>query len=116
MNHCRHGQCEGPHRDSQRCVQCCASCLRPRSEEHTSELQSQSNLVCRLLLEKKKCARSEEHTSELQSQSNLVCRLLLEKKKQNMMRPPTCRRQTTSCRGDSGRASKHQLPRSVATS
>src|SRR5688572_31317776 len=28
--------------------------LRNRSEEHTSELQSQSNLVCRLLLEKKK--------------------------------------------------------------
>src|SRR2546427_5951032 len=28
--------------------------LKPRSEEHTSELQSQSNLVCRLLLEKKK--------------------------------------------------------------
>src|SRR2546430_8870339 len=27
---------------------------RERSEEHTSELQSQSNLVCRLLLEKKK--------------------------------------------------------------
>src|SRR5688572_32538879 len=27
------------------------------------------------------CFRSEEHTSELQSQSNLVCRLLLEKKK-----------------------------------
>src|SRR2546430_9355281 len=31
-----------------------------RSEEHTSELQSQSNLVCRLLLEKKK--RGEGHT------------------------------------------------------
>src|SRR2546430_11612326 len=30
----------------------------------------------------KESARSEEHTSELQSQSNLVCRLLLEKKKQ----------------------------------
>src|SRR2546427_7565444 len=29
--------------------------------------------------------RSEEHTSELQSQSNLVCRLLLEKKKNNKM-------------------------------
>src|SRR5688572_32654114 len=29
----------------------------PRSEEHTSELQSQSNLVCRLLLEKKKKKR-----------------------------------------------------------
>src|SRR2546430_12165039 len=28
--------------------------LKARSEEHTSELQSQSNLVCRLLLEKKK--------------------------------------------------------------
>src|SRR2546430_7131266 len=28
--------------------------VEPRSEEHTSELQSQSNLVCRLLLEKKK--------------------------------------------------------------
>src|SRR2546430_7228780 len=30
--------------------------LLERSEEHTSELQSQSNLVCRLLLEKKKKA------------------------------------------------------------
>src|SRR5256886_13422719 len=30
----------------------------PRSEEHTSELQSQSNLVCRLLLEKKKKLRN----------------------------------------------------------
>src|SRR2546430_2809210 len=29
-----------------------------RSEEHTSELQSQSNLVCRLLLEKKKTVKS----------------------------------------------------------
>src|SRR2546430_5603814 len=29
-------------------------CEQDRSEEHTSELQSQSNLVCRLLLEKKK--------------------------------------------------------------
>src|SRR2546430_5856453 len=31
---------------------------RERSEEHTSELQSQSNLVCRLLLEKKKKLRA----------------------------------------------------------
>src|SRR2546427_3214365 len=31
---------------------------RVRSEEHTSELQSQSNLVCRLLLEKKKQAEA----------------------------------------------------------
>src|SRR2546430_13294617 len=33
-----------------------------RSEEHTSELQSQSNLVCRLLLEKKKNHRQLRHT------------------------------------------------------
>src|SRR2546430_11811089 len=33
--------------------------------------------------------RSEEHTSELQSQSNLVCRLLLEKKKNHHEAPPT---------------------------
>src|SRR5256886_8749700 len=32
--------------------------FRGRSEEHTSELQSQSNLVCRLLLEKKKTPRT----------------------------------------------------------
>src|SRR2546426_5891773 len=42
-----------------------------RSEEHTSELQSPCNLVCRLLLEKKK------HTSELLSPYKLVSRLLL---------------------------------------
>src|SRR2546427_5485303 len=33
---------------------------KQRSEEHTSELQSQSNLVCRLLLEKKKKNESED--------------------------------------------------------
>src|SRR2546430_13393733 len=44
--------------------------LRVRSEEHTSELQSQSNLVCRLLLEKKKRTRdhypqsANKHTTE----------------------------------------------------
>src|SRR2546430_3976089 len=35
-------------------VGCAVHTTLPRSEEHTSELQSQSNLVCRLLLEKKK--------------------------------------------------------------
>src|SRR2546427_3795776 len=34
-----------------------------RSEEHTSELQSQSNLVCRLLLEKKKTTRTAPRTN-----------------------------------------------------
>src|SRR5205085_9172966 len=37
----------------------------------------------RLSIGNKLLKRSEEHTSELQSQSNLVCRLLLEKKKKN---------------------------------
>src|SRR2546430_8732559 len=35
--------------------------------------------------------RSEEHTSELQSQSNLVCRLLLEKKNKTQSRTHSCR-------------------------
>src|SRR2546427_5548198 len=34
--------------------------VQSRSEEHTSELQSQSNLVCRLLLEKKKIAPTQK--------------------------------------------------------
>src|SRR5256886_11868729 len=37
--------------------------LHRRSEEHTSELQSQSNLVCRLLLEKKKTKSIHIHIS-----------------------------------------------------
>src|SRR5256885_9928100 len=36
-------------------------CCRRRSEEHTSELQSPCNLVCRLLLEKKKKALLSPH-------------------------------------------------------
>src|SRR2546430_5097757 len=45
-----------PHRDRKP--------LRSRSEEHTSELQSQSNLVCRLLLEKKKKINSDKDVSK----------------------------------------------------
>src|SRR2546430_8888692 len=36
----------------------------PRSEEHTSELQSQSNLVCRLLLAKKKIVHGRRRADE----------------------------------------------------
>src|SRR5690242_21460778 len=39
---------------SRKLTVCYGGCLRERSEEHTSELQSHVNLVCRLLLEKKK--------------------------------------------------------------
>src|SRR5688572_32665546 len=35
-------------------VPCASTLIKFRSEDHTSELQSQSNLVCRLLIEKKK--------------------------------------------------------------
>src|SRR5436309_13949455 len=40
-----------------------------------------TDLRARREIELVSCARSEEHTSELQSRENLVCRLLLEKKK-----------------------------------
>src|SRR5690606_42025713 len=40
-----------------------AEAQRQRSEEHTSELQSRENLVCRLLLEKKKNRTTPESTS-----------------------------------------------------
>src|SRR2546427_2287873 len=39
--------------------------LEVRSEEHTSELQSQSNLVCRLLLEKKKKTTRKRHREQM---------------------------------------------------
>src|SRR2546427_3749205 len=42
---------------------------RSRSEEHTSELQSQSNLVCRLLLEKKK---KTDHVHKVHHQLSFV--------------------------------------------
>src|SRR5688572_31560180 len=44
------------------CLLCSLDRLPHRSEEHTSELQSQSNLVCRLLLEKKKTNMKLYHT------------------------------------------------------
>src|SRR2546430_9277197 len=51
-----------------------ASALNTRSSSVTSRMIGDLLVTCQ-------AARSEEHTSELQSQSNLVCRLLLEKKK-----------------------------------
>src|SRR5260363_143056 len=46
-------------RDTPNISQSCRSDNRPRSEEHTSELQSPDHLVCRLLLEKKKTLPNE---------------------------------------------------------
>src|SRR3972149_2060913 len=53
----------------------------------------------------KRSCRSEEHTSELQSQSNLVCRLLLEKKKgssSDCLRAGRPRRAWRECRARPG--------------
>src|SRR2546430_11692017 len=46
-----------------------------RSEEHTSELQSQSNLVCRLLLEKKKKTKTDK--IDIYTHSNKCISLLI---------------------------------------
>src|SRR2546430_12144058 len=54
---------------------CCTRRARSRSA-----MRSYGMFPCRAL-DSRLSLRSEEHTSELQSQSNLVCRLLLEKKK-----------------------------------
>src|SRR5689334_24562484 len=45
-------------------------------------------LAAEAVLARQQAARSEEHTSELQSQFHLVCRLLLEKKKKNNTSAP----------------------------
>src|SRR5260370_13710841 len=68
-----------------------ANAPRKRSEEHTSELQSHLNLVCRLLLEKKK------NTAVHQAHTNLARRGELEGKNHDMCRrhanqPPSDRR------------------------
>src|SRR5688572_32070397 len=47
----------------------------------SEHLRTRTNLPRRQVRTRDAFRRSEEHTSELQSQSNLVCRLLLEKKK-----------------------------------
>src|SRR2546427_5237194 len=53
-----------------------------QAEELLQELGSFGLQSIDIVRHKDSFTRSEEHTSELQSQSNLVCRLLLEKKKQ----------------------------------
>src|SRR5438034_7083741 len=59
-------------------------CRRPRSRERISSTegpQGYAEARCRTSRARSATGRSEEHTSELQSHSDLVCRLLLEKKK-----------------------------------
>src|SRR5688572_31403363 len=56
-----------------------------RSEEHTSELQSQSNLVCRLLLEKKKKKNKKKQNKTTKKKTRLTKQIKI-KKKNNMKR------------------------------
>src|SRR5437773_8221435 len=57
-----------------RCSACClTSAARSRSEEHTSELQSHHDLVCRLLLEKKKQTTNGVCVSLNGGHAHLVC-------------------------------------------
>src|SRR2546430_13464639 len=55
----------------------------PRRPRGQIRCQQKGDWCCADARERHELFRSEEHTSELQSQSNLVCRLLLEKKKKN---------------------------------
>src|SRR5205085_8926645 len=57
--------------------------LRRGSPASSRARRSRASASARRVRVRHLCCRSEEHTSELQSQSNLVCRLLLEKKKQS---------------------------------
>src|SRR5689334_23790750 len=50
---------------------------------NVARLEIASDVIALLIDEAREAPRSEEHTSELQSQFHLVCRLLLEKKKKN---------------------------------
>src|SRR5437870_10845624 len=53
--------------------------------DHPGEAASTARAPLR---RRRSAPRSEEHTSELQSRGHLVCRLLLEKKKKNSSQPP----------------------------
>src|SRR2546430_6027155 len=64
-----------------------SSLAQARGRSATRRTRSLLRLILQgCLPERPVFLRSEEHTSELQSQSNLVCRLLLEKKKNSYLR------------------------------
>src|SRR5687768_18229864 len=62
------------HAEASQLSRCAGEARRhPRSEEHTSELQSRLHLVCRLLLEKKKKKKIQKYTKEkIQYQKDTV--------------------------------------------
>src|SRR2546430_10196717 len=74
--------------DVQRCLHLVGHQLV--AEQHQSGVEQRLDRLAHPLALLSAGERSEEHTSELQSQSNLVCRLLLEKKKDNSRRVVVC--------------------------
>src|SRR2546427_8568704 len=68
--------------------------LRPEAAERAPQRRAVPGFVIEGLVVNLQQERSEEHTSELQSQSNLVCRLLLEKKKKKTKQHNTHKRQS----------------------
>src|SRR5256885_11757310 len=72
-----------------------AAKLNPRASQRLFTRHAIAHQILRERLDVE--ARSEEHTSELQSPCNLVCRLLLEKKKTKKNYYHNCDLHTTSC-------------------
>src|SRR2546430_9107035 len=72
------------------------SVLYKRSEEHTSELQSQSNLVCRLLLEKKK---NTHNMLNAVTSSYYICRTTIDTT--SPIGPSSMLNSRAACAGDS---------------
>src|SRR2546427_9555464 len=70
-----------------------ATGIPPRSSQRSREMPD-AEPPDRMVRSGYRRDRSEEHTSELQSQSNLVCRLLLEKKKKTTIRRAISQKQT----------------------
>src|SRR2546427_7320606 len=62
--------------------------LRPQKTRGRQRKYTPKDIETLLQIKRMRYERSEEHTSELQSQSNLVCRLLLEKKKKKTKTQP----------------------------
>src|SRR5688572_31191540 len=74
-------------RSDSRVPACRQGCARPVRDPHPQAVDA----------DRRSHRRSEEHTSELQSQSNLVCRLLLEKKKKNNKKKHKTESTTQKC-------------------
>src|SRR5258706_11671593 len=85
-----------------------------RSHKQSPPKQLLAKLRCAPEFGVRNGCRSEEHTSELQSLTNLVCRLLLEKKKKYAILPfpPLTRQDFHSSDGEYGHPSQNNLSQS----